>query len=528
MATDTMRVTAPLAAPGPHLRSRLLGLGSVFGKTLRDSRPAVLVVAGLLGLIVVLGGGTMATTYGTPAARLELGLLSGSMPPILRGLYGDPVNVDTLGGFISWHYGAYFALLVGLWSILALSSTLAGEARRGSLDFAVATARSRRALALEKAAGHVVALGMAMALVALATWASGAFFGRMSGDSIAPATAISFALGLGLKALIAGAVAFALASWIGRGPAAGIAGALMIAGYVVQGYRTVMPAFDTLAGATWFSWTARHVPLAGQSDWFALAAVAVGSVILLAVGVEAFARRDVGVTMSVPVPRPPRALLGVRGPLGRSFGDLLPAILAWGIGLAIYGILMAASARAVADALASVPSLADMVRNLVPGIDLTTTAGYLQLAFAEMGFVLVGLAAATFVAARSSDETAGRLELQLTTPLTRVRWVTASTAAVWLAIAVVTALLAASIALGMVSIGEDPSDRRWPWPRSPRTQPHSPASAWPSPASSVHRSPPRRSWRSPSGPSSSTCWRLPCVCLRGWSSWRSRPTWASP
>ena len=46
-----------------------------------------------------------------------------------------------------------------------------------------------------------------------------------------------------------------------------------------------------------------------------------------------------------------------------------------------------------------------MVRGLVPGIDMTTPAGFLQLAFAEMGFLLAGLAVATFIAGRSSDET---------------------------------------------------------------------------------------------------------------------------
>ena len=53
--------------------------------------------------------------------------------PAFRAIYGLPTAVDTLGGFIAWHYAAYFALFVGLWSILALSSTLAGEAKRGSL-----------------------------------------------------------------------------------------------------------------------------------------------------------------------------------------------------------------------------------------------------------------------------------------------------------------------------------------------------------------------------------------------------------
>ncbi len=230
----------------------------------------------------------------------------------------------------------------------------------------------------------------------------------------------------------------------------------MVAGYVLNSYRTVVPAFDTLAQSTWFSWSAGHIPLAGQSDWPAVALIAIVCVALLAIGVETFVRRDVGVTVSIPTPGLPAALLGIRGPLSRSLGDLLPAAIAWGIGLGLYGLVMAASARSVTDAITAAPDLAQMVRNLVPGIDITTTAGFLQLAFAELGFVLVGLAAATLVAGRCSDETAGRLELPLTTPLTRVRWAAASTIAAWLAIGIVTVLLGASIALGVAATGDDP------------------------------------------------------------------------
>ena len=46
------------------------------------------------------------------------------MPAELRGLYGDPVGVATTGGFIGWHYGAYFALIAGLWSILGFAATI--------------------------------------------------------------------------------------------------------------------------------------------------------------------------------------------------------------------------------------------------------------------------------------------------------------------------------------------------------------------------------------------------------------------
>jgi ABC-2 type transport system permease protein len=456
MAVEIRGMQVSASAPHVPFGSRLYGLGSVFGKTLRDARLGVLVISALLGVMTLAGGITMSSTYGTPEARVELAAMSGDMPPMLRGMYGDPVNVDTLGGFISWHYGPYFALLAGLWSILALSSTLAGEARRGSLDFAVATARSKRSIALEKVAAHATAIGIAMAFVAILAWVTGVIGSTMPDDPVSPLAAISFAIGLGIRALIAGSIAFALAPFFGRGAAAGIAGALMLGGYVIHSYRTVVPAFDTLARATWFSWTADHVPLAGRSDWAGIALAAVVCGVLLAVGVEAFARRDVGVTISLPAPRLPRVLLGVHGPLDRSFGDLLPTALAWGIGLGTYGLLMAAASRSLLDALAASPAMAEIFRNLIPGIDITTAAGFLQLAFAEIGFVLIGLAAATFVAARSADESAGRLELQLTTPLTRVRWAVASAAAVWLAIALVTVLLATAVAVGVASVGQDP------------------------------------------------------------------------
>ena len=421
-----------LAVPLPHapMHGRLAGLGSVFGKSLRDNRVGMVLVAALLSVMTLAGGYNMSNAYGTVATRADLAAMSASMPPIIRGLYGNPVGVGTIGGFVAWHYAAYFALLVGLWSILALSSTLASEARRGTLEFVLATHHTRRGVALEKVAGHAVALAAVVGTLAVAAWMAGAVFAKFDGDAIAPDVAVSFAIGVGLRGLIAGSVAFALAPLVGRGAAAGIAGAAMVACYVVNSYRTVVPAFDSLASLSWFSWTAGHNPLAGLEDWPALALVAIVCVTLLAVGVEAFARRDVGAVVRLPAVRLPARLLGVHGPFGRSLGDLLPATLAWGLGLGIYGVMMAASARPVTEALAASPAIVKAMEGLLPGLDITTASGYLQLAFVDLGFVLIGLVAATLVGYRSSDETAGRLELQLATPLSRARWALASGAAV--------------------------------------------------------------------------------------------------
>lgn len=435
------------------IRRRLYGLGSIFGKTVRDSRLGVLVIGGLLGFMVLVGGGEMTSTYRTLDARRELDTLSTTLPPVMRGLYGNPVNVGTIGGFVTWHYGAYLTLLVGLWSILALSSTLAGEARRGSLDLAVAAPLPRARIALEKLAGHITALAAVAAIVAAAAWAAGAAFAAFPGDEVSPAAAMGFGAGMAVKALMAGSVAFVLAAFVGRGTAAGIAGALLFGGYVVTGYRAVVPAFDAVAGLSWLGWTANHLPLAGQTDWGSLGLVTVASALLLGIGIAAFVRRDIGLTGATRMPGTPRALLGIGGPVRRSFGDVLPASVAWGVGLGLYGLLMAAASRAFVDELAKAPSLLEMVNSLLPGMDWSTPVGFLELLFVDFGLLLIGLAAATLVAGRMGDESAGRFELILATPLSRVRWAIANGIGALLGIVVIIAFVAAALAVGVTAAG---------------------------------------------------------------------------
>jgi ABC-2 type transport system permease protein len=91
----------------------------------------------------------------------------------------------------------------------------------------------------------------------------------------------------------------------------------------------------------------------------------------------------------------------------------------------------------------------------LPGTDLTSPVGFLELLFVDFGLVLVALAAVTLVARRMADESSGRFELLLTTPLPRARWAIANGIGSWLGIAVITGLLAASIAVGVAAAGGD-------------------------------------------------------------------------
>lgn len=435
--------------------SRIYGLGSVYAKTLRDSRLAFIIVGGILGILMLSSGVAFGQAYGTLESRKELATLVSNLPPVMTGLYGNPFpsNIETLGGSIAWKSGGSFGITAALWSIFALSGTLAAEARRGSLEFVAATPLGQRRIAVEKVAAHLTVMAGVVIIVAFSAWISGAAFGSLPGDAISAEAAVGFGLWVGLVSLAAGSVAFLLSPLLGRAAAAGIAGTIAVIGYFLNGYQGAAPGLAGPANLTWWGWTAHFQPLAGQFDWLALALTALVPIILLPLGVELFARRDLGQTTRLPWPGMPQRTLGLSGPAARSFGERLPTALAWGIGIGIGGFVMGAAARSFGSELArQSPDILKLMQSIFPNIDLTSAAGFLELTFVEFGLIFAGFAAATLVSGWASDETSGRLELLLSTPLKRMRWVISGGLGVFAAIAVFTFVLAIGIGLG-ASIG---------------------------------------------------------------------------
>ena len=458
MAVDagTPSRAAPLQAI--PLLSRFYGLGSIYGKTIRDSRLAFIIAAGLFGGLALVMGAAIGSVFPTPAARLEVDKLIGSMPASMVNLFGNATlmgpKLATLGGYMTWKYGALFGLGAGLWSILALSGTLAGAASRGSLDLVAAAPFGKRRIALEKLAAHLTVLWLAMAFVAIMIVVSSNAFGDPSlGDPIPLGGAIGFAVWAGFIAMCFGGLALALAPLLGRSGSAGIAGLAMVALWVASGLDVGGP----LVAVSPFHWTINHIPLVGYYDWPGLALVGIVAVVLLALGVELFSRRDLGVTAGLSLPATPAAVLGVRGPVSRAFGDELPRALAWGIGFGVMGALLASLVGSFANQIGSDSSLSKTFASIFPGFNFATAGGWLQL-YAELFYIAAGLAAATFVSKWASDETNGRLEQVLAGPMSRARWVVAGGVGAILAVVVMTVVLALGIGLGAAAGGATAGD----------------------------------------------------------------------
>jgi ABC-2 type transport system permease protein len=203
-----------------------------------------------------------------------------------------------------------------------------------------------------------------------------------------------------------------------------------------------------------WAWTGDHLSLAGQQDWASLVPVAVVAALLLPLGIEAFARRDLGASAAVRTPGLPALALGLRGPLARSLGERLPMALAWGLGLGVFGFAMAGASRSLADAFATSPDLARTVQGVFPGFDLTSAGGFLQL-LVQLLFVVAGFAAVTLVSGWAADETSGRLELVLAAPLSRRAWTLRSGLGMLAAIALLTMIMALGVGAGAALAGSD-------------------------------------------------------------------------
>ena len=456
MAASTGAPRVPAAAfPAIPLRKRLYGFGSIYGKTIRDSRLSFIIAAGLLGGMALVMGAAVSSIFPSEAARHALDSLFGGIPASMLRLFanvdamGD--KVGTLGGYITFKYGLIFAMGVALWSIFALSGTLAGEARRGSLDIVATSPFGKRRIAIEKLAAHLTLLVLAMVIMAVALTVSSNLYGDANlGDQIPLESSFGFAAWVLAGALFFGGLALALSPLLGRAGAAGVASLLMVGLWIVNGLSIGGP----LMWLSPFTWTFDHIPLIGVYDWPAVALEFALGVVLLAAGVELFTRRDLGVTAGLSLPALPAGLLGVQGPMSRAFGEDLPRALAWGIGVGILGVVFTSFAASLAGTIAVSQNLVDTFATIFPGIDFGTAGGWLQL-YAELLYIALGFGAATFVSKWASDETEGRLDSVLTTPTARARWVVSGGVAALLAVVVATLLFAAGIGIGGLIGGLD-------------------------------------------------------------------------
>ena len=260
-------------------------------------------------------------------------------------------------------------------------------------------------------------------------------------------------VGLGL---IGGSIALALSAWLGKGAGSGLAIALFLGSFFVFAYQDLVPVFGAIKWLSPFDWTAHNQPIAGSWDLVSLVPVAGLVAALLVAGMLAFERRDLGQFAPLPRLRLPARSFLLRGPARRVFLDTRATALAWGLGLGLAMALIGAGSRAISKAATADPASERVVRQLFGDTDWTSAKGMLQLTFVWFGYLIMALAATTFLRSLAADERQRRLEMVLATPVSRARWLISGGLGVLGSVALMTLTIATLIGLGVWAGGQDP------------------------------------------------------------------------
>ena len=433
---------------------------SVFLKSLRDYRVAILGWGVGMGLVIVSPMASVSELVKTPEARAALLSLAASF-----SWNADAIKADTIGGYATFKIGIFIFLMV-IWPILAGSRMLRGEEDRASLDVLLSVPRSRVRVAVEKLAAMWTALLAMAVLIGILAYLGGIAFKA----DFTFVDALLFGLNLALICAVFGAVALLVSQFTHeRGPAAGWTAGLLLVLIVVDMVHRVIPNTEWISRLSPIYYYNLSKPLIagyGASAGAMLFLLAL-ALILSGAAIWLFARRDVGDTVALPriLRLPPRPATSSKLPVGdwslssvyaRSLGVIAMPTLWWALlvaGWAGWIVVVVKQIEAKLGTLyAGSPVLQDLLKNLSGG-NSDFNASFLGAMFGILPIFLMAFAV-TQVNRWASDESDGRLDLVLSAPRSRARvllgrFAALSTAAAVIGLAALVATLVASSASGV-------------------------------------------------------------------------------
>ena len=429
-------------------------LSSIFLKTLRDYRVAILGWGIGMGLVVISPMASVTALITTPQARQQLISLAATF-----AWNADAIAVDTIGGYATFKIGI-FMFLIAIWPLLAGSRMLRGEEDRGSLDVLLSLPRRRLNVALEKLAAMWAALVVMGLLIGLLAFGGGKIF---RGD-FGLGDALLFGLNLALICAVFGSLALFISQFTQeRGPAAGWTAGLLLVFIVLDMVHRVVPNSEWISRLSpiyYYNLSKPLVPSYGANAEAMVTLLALAA-IFGGIAVWLFVRRDIGGTvalprwLSLPERRASRALpvgdWSVRSVYARSLGMIAMPALWWTLGIAGFAGWMVYVVQLMETRLAGLLSGSSTMTNLIKNLgggDVSVNAGFLSAMFFFLPLMLMAFAV-TQVNRWAADEGDGRLELVLAAPQSRTsvllgRFAALGTASI--AISVITLLVSFEVA----------------------------------------------------------------------------------
>jgi ABC-2 type transport system permease protein len=424
-------------AAAAHPRLTLAGLG------IRLTRRGALLMAAATGAYVVVEVAAYRAAYpnGVDPATFAMFLDN----PVVRMMQGVPTALDVAGGYMVWDGGWIMQITLAVWALLTTTRLLRGdeESERGDV---VLAGRVRPTLVTATVLSTVCVEGLVIGLVVAVALVSSGEPARGS---------ILFGVGLaGVTATFAGVAAVTSQLVQFRRRAAGLAAGVLGVAYVVRMFGASTDARMWARWLTPLGWVDVLDPY-GSADGLALLPLLTVPVALGVAAVLLRARRDQGgALLASDADRAPRLrMLG--SPLAFAWRSNQAVLLAWAVGMVVFGLVMGALVGTMVDWLVKDADYQRLFEQM--GLDAAlTTLGFIAVLSAMFGLG-TALQVAWRVGAARAEEEAGRAEAMLAHPVSRVRWLgghVALAAAGGLALAVLagTAVWVGCVASGLDSV----------------------------------------------------------------------------
>ena len=427
--------------------------GALLRQRLRRDRWQLVVWVAVIGLLAAFSAGSLQTTYGSAAGRVDVIHLAIANPAImvLRGL----PQGTTLAAVTFFEIYTFLALLTGLMStFLAVRHTRAEE-ESGRAELVAATEAAR----ITPTVATIVHGLIANILVALAVGVGFISSGLPAYGSFVAGAAVG---GAGVAFLAVGLFTSQLMS-TSRG-ANGLAAAVVVLAYFLRGIGdsigTVKPdgTHMTSGWPTWLTpigWGEQMDAWGGNAWWPLLLDLAFAVVVIVVVFVLQ-SQRDTGASLVAERAGRADARPTLAGPLGLAWRLQWPTVVGWAAGGAATGALAGALGSVVSSSIANDPTLASMRKALASigsGGSGSLTQIFISAIFAIVGVLSAACATQVIVRLRQ-EEAGGTAEVLLATPLSRIRWLLEFMLVGVIAVVIVLAAAGLASGLSAVAVGD--------------------------------------------------------------------------
>jgi len=420
---------------------------TLFRLALRSHRTGAIATAAIGALAGILNAVAYVQIAGAnPADRAAFAHSMELMGKQLSYLLPQPVQLDTMGGYLAWRDLSVIAIVYPVWALLAATGAGRGDEEKGLTEAWLAAGVSRVRWLGVRAAAFVV-----VATVSLAVTLAATELGTVIANDPLPVRAV-FAELLPLFALAVwafGVGLFVAQLVTARRVASVIGGIIVIALFTLNSSLRAGADPGAIKWLSPFYLFDRSAPLlaGGFVDVQAvLVSLALGTA-FVGLSIWAFGRRDIGGGLI-------RSRAASAHPRWRPAGDPLLGlpvlalvqqqrgwILGWGVAMAILAYFLSSLARTIVDGFADIPAMQVYLQRAGIG----GYADVVGVIWFSTALLLIAIFVVVQVNGWAADDAEGRLEIMLASGASRVRIVVERIAALLIAAGIIAAVSSAGV-----------------------------------------------------------------------------------